>query len=448
MIGENDRAIADRTLDAARKAGAEQIDVLVASSIATAVGVADGALEEAERSERRDIGLRVLIGKRQACVSTSDDRDAALSEMAERAVAMARAAPEDAWCGLAGKDALGDRPKAGPLQLDDPGDFPDPAALEEQALAVEAAARDVDGVTQIEQASASWSRDTITLVQSNGFEGHYRRSSIMLACSALAGAGLGRERDYAFEQRRHATDLPGVEEVGRLAGRRAVERLSPRRARSGRYPVLYDQRVAGSLIAHMLAAINGGAIARGSSWLSEAMETRVLPEGFDVTEEPLLPRGRSSRPFDAEGVPARSRPIVEDGVLLRWLLDLSTARQLGLETTGNARRSVAGPPSPGPTNIRVTEGAHSRERLMREMGTGFLVTSMIGSSVNPTTGDYSRGASGFWVEDGEIAYPVNEATVAGSLPQMLKTLVPANDADPSKAISVPSLLVEGLTVGA
>ncbi|MGR3716616.1 MAG: TldD/PmbA family protein [Thermohalobaculum sp.] len=446
MSGDDD--LAGALLAAARRAGAEAADVLVVSATSNAVGVSGGKLEEAERAEGLDLGLRVLIGQRQACVSSSDARAETLTEMAERAVAMAREAPEDPWCGLAAPSELGAVPETSGLDLADPADPPEPAMLEQAALAAEAAALAVGGVTQVEQASASWGRDRVTLAATNGFAGSYQRTSAGVWVSAIAGEGLGRERDYAGESRTYRADLPPPAEIGERAGRRAAERLGPRKPPSGRFPVLFDERVAASLIGHLLGAINGSAIARGASWLREAMETRILPPGFDLIEDPLIRRGPASRPFDGEGLAGRRRLMVADGVLRSWVLDLATARQLGLKSTGNARRGVAAPPSPGTSNIRVTQGAGSREELIKAMGTGLLVTSMIGASVNATTGAYSRGASGFWVEGGEIAYPVNEVTVAGRLPEMVRTLVPANDADPHKVRSVPSLLVEGLTVGA
>ena len=242
--------------------------------------------------------------------------------------------------------------------------------------------------------------------------------------------------------------FPDPADIGRLAGQRAAAALNPRKPPGGAVPVLYDERIARSLISHLLAAANGMAVARGASWLRERMDQQVLPAGMDVIENPLIPRGMSSRPFDAEGVPAAARPLIHNGVLSRWVLDSATGRKLGLPTTGNARRGVAGPPSPGVTNIVMTQGTQSRDQLIEQMGTGLLVTSMIGSSINPTTGDYSRGASGFWIEGGEIAYPVNEITIAGRLPEMMQTLVAANDADPHRGYQVPSLLVQGLTVGA
>ncbi|HUS52604.1 MAG TPA: TldD/PmbA family protein [Thermohalobaculum sp.] len=444
----NDEDLAAALLAAARQAGAEAADALVVSAISNAVGVRGGKLEEAERSEGLDLGLRVLIGRRQASVSSSDPRPGTLTEMAERAVAMAREAPEDPWCGLADPGELGPVPEGASLDLLDPADAPGPATLEQLALAAEAAALGIDGVTQVDQASASWGRDRITLAATNGFAGSYGRTRSGLSVSAIAGEGLGREGDNAGESRTYWADLPGPVEIGEKAGHRAVERLGPRKPRAGRFPVLFDERVASSLIGHILGAINGSSIARGASWLRDAMETQILPDGFDLIEDPLARRGAASRPFDGEGFAGRRKLLVEGGVLRSWVLDLATARQLGLSSTGNARRGVGAPPSPGTSNIRVTEGAQSRADLIAAMGTGLLVTSLIGSSVNATTGAYSRGATGFWVEGGEIAYPVNEVTVAGSLPEMVRRLVPANDADPHRAHSVPSMLVEGLTIGA
>ena len=441
-----DQDLAAALLKAAKRAEAEAADVLVVSGVSRAVGVTGGAFEEAEGSEAVDLGLRVLMGQRQACVSGSDTSAEAMDQMAERAVAMARAAPEDPWCGLA--DEVLPAPDAAWLDLTDPADPPEPADLERAALETEAAALAVEGITQVEQASASWGHDRITLAASNGFAGSYARTSYSVGLSAIAGSGLGRERDFASESRAHRVDMPPLAEIGTRAAERAVARLGPKKPPGGKVPVLYDERVAGSLIGHVLGAINGTAIARGASWLRDKMDARILPEGFDVIEDPLIPRGPSSRPFDAEGFAAARKALVEDGVLKTWVLDLATARQLGLKSTGNARRGIAAPPSPGTTNIRVTEGTANRDDLIAQMGTGLLVTSMIGAAISPTTGAYSRGASGFWVEGGEIAYPVNEVTIAGSLPEMVARMIPANDADPHRAVSVPSLLVEGLTVGA
>ena len=446
MSGDLDTA--QRLLEEARRAGADAADAIVVADSAIAIGIAGGALEQAERSEGREAGLRVLVGHRQACVASSDLRPETLRDLAERAVAIAREAPEDPFCGLADPGQIARGGESACLEMVDPGTAPVPEELEAMAAAGEAAALGVNGVAQVEQSSASWGESRVTLAATNGFSGAYARTDIGAGVSALAGHGLGRERDYAGESRRRRADLPSPQEIGERAGRRAVERLSPRRPPGGAAPVLFDQRVAASLIGHLLSAVNGAAVARGSSWLLGRMGDPVVPDGIDVVEDPLIPRAPASRPFDAEGIAAARRPILQDGRLVRWVLDLASARKLGLETTGNARRGTTSPPGPDTTNVRVTQGARSRDALIAEMGTGLLVTSMIGASINPTTGAYSRGAAGFWVENGAIAYPVNEVTIAGSLPEMLRTIVPADDPDPNRAVSAPSLLVEGLTVGA
>lgn len=431
-------------IDAALKAGADAADAIVIRSDSTFVGVADRKLEEAEHAVELDLGLRVLIGQRQACVASSDPSGDVIADMAARAVAIAGEALEDPHIGLADKtsaDALD-------LELEDREAAPGPDTLEAMALEAEAAALAVTAVEQVEQAGASATRTSLALAASNGFNGTYGRTTRTISAAAIAGSGLDRERDWSVEVRRHLGDLPSPSEIGARAGERAAERLGPRKPPSGSFPVLYDQRVAPGLIGHLISAINGTGIARGASWLMDAMETEVLPEGIDLIEDPLLLRGPSSRPFDAEGFAARRQILVAGGVLQTWVLDLATGRKLGLASTGNARRGTGGAPTPGVTNVRMTEGERRRDDLIRDMGTGLIVTSMIGASINATTGAYSRGASGFWVEGGEIAYPVNEVTVAGSLPEVMKTMIPANDADPHRAISAPSLLVEGLTVGA
>jgi PmbA protein len=443
---ETGAALCEALLDAARKAGAEAADALYVGSESLSADIRGGALEQAERAEGLDLGLRVLIGKRQATVSASDARPATLAALAERAVAMAKAAPEDPWCGLAEPGQLAHDSDAAALELDDAAGAPDPARLEALAREAEAAALAVKGVTQPEGAGAAWSRRRLHLAATNGFSAGYARSSSSVFASAIAGEGLSMERDHAAESRRRLSDLPDPDEIGRRAGERAVARLSPRRAPTGAWPVIYDERVAASLVGHLISAANGSAVARGASWLAGRMGDRVLPAGLDITERPRRLRGPASRPFDAEGLETRETAFVRDGVLESWVLDLATGRQLGLASTANATRGPAGAPSPGTTNLELTQGVRSRQGLMAEMGEGLLVTSLMGASINPTTGAYSRGASGFWVQGGEIAYPVNEITIAGSLPEILASILPADDADPHRAAVVPSLLAEGLTV--
>lgn len=439
-------SLADAALKAAKTAGADAADVLCAAGTSVSIDVRSGALEQAERAEGIDIGLRVLIGKRQASVSISNAAPQALAEMAERAVAMAREAPEDPTVGLADPDQLSARRNADGLDMHDAGPEPDPAALEEAARRAEAEALSHSGISQVESASASYSSRRVHLAATNGFSGGYARTDQALYCVAITGEGTAMERDYYGESRIYGADLPSPEEIGRIAAERTLARAGARKPKTGTYPVLFDERIASSLPGHLLAAINGAAIVRGASWARDLMGQQVLPATMSLLETPHRARTAGSRPFDGEGLPTADRAIVENGMLTGWVLDLATARKLGLASTGNAARGLSSPPSPSVSNVALTQGSASRADLIRDMGTGLLITSMIGSTINPNTGDYSRGASGFWVENGEITYPVNECTVAGNLKDMLLGLIPANDARTHLSRVVPSLLVDGMTL--
>jgi PmbA protein len=438
--------LTETLLRAARAAGADSADALVVSGASSSIDVRAGTLEQAERSESIDMGLRVLIGNRQANVSASDTKDATIAEMADRAVAMARIAPEDPHAGLAAPDQLATDLDATPLDLVDAKPEPDPAILQGWAEAAEAAALATDGVTQVQSSSATHGSRSVHLATSTGFSAGYDSTGVSVSCVAISGSGTGMERDYDFDSRAHVADMRDPADIGRRAAERAVARHGARRPATGSYPVVFDERVASSLIGHLVQAINGTAVARGATWLLDGIGQQVLPAGLSLIEDPHRARVQGSRLFDAEGLPTRRRAIVDDGVLTGWTLDLATARKLGMDSTGNAMRGVSAPPSPGVTHLALTQGARSRAELLSDMGSGLLVTSMIGSTINPNTGDYSRGASGFWVENGEIAYPVNECTIAGNLREMLRALVPANDARPHLSRVVPSLLVEGLTL--
>ncbi len=433
-------------VEAATTAGADDADALAVDGTSISIDVLDGALEQAERAEGIEVGLRVLLGQRQACVSASDTRPETLRDMAERAVAMAREAPEDATLGLADPAALSERRDGAGLELHDATDDPTPDALEDDALRAEAAARAVQGVSKVQSASAAFGRRRIHLAASNGFSGGYARTDRSRSAVAITGEGTDMERDWFADTRIFADDLMSPDDIGRLAGERTVERAGAKRPPTGTYPVIFDERISSSLIGHLLQAVSGAAIARGSSWLLEAMDEPVLPDHISLYEEPLRLRAGGTRPFDAEGLPTRNRTIVENGILKGWTLDLGTARKLGLESTGNAARGTSSPPSPSVTNVRMTQGDVSRDDLIRDVGTGLLVTSMIGSTINPTTGDYSRGASGHWIENGEIAFPVTECTIAGNLRDMLRRIQPANDARTHLSRVVPSILIEGLTL--
>jgi PmbA protein len=298
----------------------------------------------------------------------------------------------------------------------------------------------------MEGAGASWTRRRLHLAATNGFAGGYARTGHALHAAAISGDGLGMEVEHAAEGRTHHADLPPPEEIGRLAGERAVARAGAAKPPTGAFPVIFDERVAGSLIGHLVGAANGAAVARGASWLKDAMGEAVLPAGIDLVEDPLRPRIAGSRPFDGEGLPVSRRAVVADGVLQGWFLDLATARQLGLRSTGSAVRGTGAPPAPSAGNLALTQGSIDRGALLAEMGRGLLVTGLIGASINATTGDYSRGASGFWVEGGQIVRPVNECTIAGNLREMLRSIRPANDARDHLVLVVPSLLVEGLVI--
>lgn len=437
--------LTEALLSAAKSAGADAADAIAVDGTSTSIDIRAGKLEQAERSEGVDLGLRVLVGQRQACVSVSDTSEATIRAVAERAVAMAREAPEDPHVGLADPSQLAQSWDIDSLQLCDDAPEVSAAVLEQDARQAETAAMAVQGITQVE-ASASQSRRQIHLAATNGFSGGYARSSRSVSAVAFTGSGTGMERDWAAEGRIHAVDLPSPEEIGALAAERALARVGARKPKTGAFPVLYDERISSGLIGHLLGAVNGSSIARGSSWLRDALGQQVLPEGLSIIEDPHRPRIAGSRAFDAEGLPTYRRAIVENGILTGWTLDLSTGRKLGMPSTANAARGPSSPPSPGTSNIDLTQGNVSRADLVAQMGTGLLITGLIGSSINPTTGDYSRGASGFWVENGEITYAVNECTIAGNLRDMLMRITPANDARVHMSTRVPSVLVEGLTI--
>ncbi|MEX0280686.1 MAG: TldD/PmbA family protein [Arenibacterium sp.] len=433
-------------LERAIARGADGADAVVASGTSISIDVTRGTLEHAERAEGIDLGLRVLLGQRQAIVSASDSSDETLDEMAERAVAMAREAPEDPYAGLAPADMLARDFDVGALELADPGPEPSPDDLQVNAHAAESAALDIPGVTQVQSATAAYGAQDVFLCTSNGFGAGYQRTSRSISVVAIAGEGTGMERDYDGDSRIFQNDLRAPDDIGQKAGERAVARLNPRKPATGTYPVLFDERIASSLIGHLLMAVNGASVARGSSWLKDAIGEKVLPDALSLVEDPHRPRIAASRLFDGEGLPTARRVIVDKGVLTGWTLDLASARKLGMRSTANASRGTSSLPSPSNWNIELTQGDQTPGDLIRDMGRGVLVTSMIGSTINPNTGDYSRGASGFWIENGEIAYAINECTIAGNLRDMLRRFIPANDARTHLSRVVPSLMIEGMTI--
>jgi PmbA protein len=436
-------ATAERLVAAALRAGADAADALAVRGMSQSVNVRDRAVEESERSESDNVGLRAFIGRRQAVVSTNDLSGEGADALAERAVAMARAAPEDRFAGLAETELLAR--DIADLDLLDAA-LPAVGALEQLARAAEQAALAVPGVTKCGGASASAGIGGMVLVTSTGFRGAYLGSHHGISVEAIAGEGTGMESDHDFSSARHAADLEAAEEVGRSAGERAVKRLNPRKVATRRVPVVYDSRVAASLIGHLASAINGSALARKTSFLQGRLGERIFANSIAIVEDPLRRRGLRSQPFDAEGVATARRALVEDGVLKSWVLDCATARELGLKTTGNAQRGVSSVPGPGVTNLHMEPGQASPNELIADIADGFFVTDLIGMGANVVTGDYSRGAAGFWIERGELAYPVSEVTIAGHLADMFRALTPANDLEFRRGINAPTVRVDDMTV--
>ena len=434
--------LAERLVAAARRAGADAADAIATRSVSQSVEVRENSVEESERSESDSVGLRVFVGHRQAVVSTNDLGEA-VDALAERAVAMARVAPADRFAGLADADLLAT--SVPELDLLDP-DLPPVTTLEERARAAEAAALAVKGVSRSGGASASAGIGGVVLVTSAGFSQAYVSSHHGVSMQAIAGEGTGMERDYDFSSTIHGADLDAPEKIGRSAGERAVRRLNPRKVATRKAPVVFDPRVAGSLIGHLASAINGSAVTRGTTFLKDKLGAQLFAEGIEIIDDPLRRRGLRSHPFDAEGVAGQRRAIVANGRLTTWILDCATARELGMRTTGHAQRGVSSTPSPSPSNLHLEPGVLTPQALIADIAEGFYVTDLIGMGVNIVTGDYSRGACGFWIERGEIAYPVSEVTIAGHLADIFRALAPANDLVFRYGMNAPTVRVEGLTV--
>jgi PmbA protein len=427
----------------ATKSGADAADAVLFESAALSHAQRLGKVEKLERSEGYDLGLRVLIGKQQAIVSSNDRSPAALAELIERAIAMAKTVPEDPYCGLAAPEELArDWPS---LDLIDPTE-PAPEILIARAGAAEDAARAVPGVTNSEGAEASWSRSRVALVASNGFAGSYGGTHSSVSAAVLAGTGTDMERDYDYSTVVWAEDLLDPTAIGKNAGERAVKRLNPRKVPTQKVPVVFDPRVAGGILRHLVGAISGPAIARGTSFLKDKLGQRIFSAGLAIIDDPHRQRGLRAKPFDGEGVRNQRRALIEDGVLQTWLLDLRSARQLGLKATGHASRGTSGPPGPAPTNLFMEAGKVTPEALIADIKQGFYVGELMGMGVNGVTGDYSRGAAGFWIENGTLTYPVSEVTIAGNLKDMFLNLTPASDLVFKTGSDAPTLRIEGMMV--
>ena len=443
---DQSRRIAESLVQRGLDAGATAADAVYVCQQSTSVEVRLGALEGVSRSEGEEMGLRLFVGDQSATVASSDLSEDALATLVERCFAMAREAPADPYAGLAPEDLL----QRGPAPDIDGADAaePDPAELKQRALAAEKAALAVHGVTNSGGASAGASATILALATSAGFAGAYRTTGYSCSAAVVAGEGTGMQRDHAWHGARHLGDVDPAEEIGLLAGERAVGRLNPVRPRPGRYPVLFDPRVAASLLGHFTSAINGQSVARKTSFLQDQLGESVFGEGVTIVDDPLRLRGLRSRPFDAEGVIVSRREFVAGGVLTEWIAESASARQLGILPTGHAVRSAGGAPSAAPSNLWIEAGKRSREQLLGAFDEAVLVTELIGHGVNGVTGDYSRGAAGFMVRGGEIAEPVSEITIASNLKEMFATLEPASDLELRRGIDAPTILIPEMTVGA
>jgi len=421
----------------AKSAGADAAAALYVNGESISVAQRLGKREKLEGSEGRDLRLRVYIGKRQASVSSTDFAPAALRTLVERAVDMAREVPEDPDTGIAPEELLAtDWPD---LDLDDKRRPPSAKSLLALAAEAEDAARSIKGVTNSEGAEAAWGRNTVMIAISNGFLGGYRRSGYSLSCSVLAGEGTGMERDYEWSSAVHFEDLMGAAKIGRNAGKFAVARLNPKKVSNMRVPVVYDPRISGGLLGHLSGAINGRAVARGTSFLKDKMGERIFAKGIRIVDNPLRKRGLGSRPFDGEGLPTKRYAVIDDGVLTTWLLDLASARQLKLAPTGHGAGGST-------SNFYLEKGKLSPDELIADIKSGLYITDLIGFGVNGVTGDYSRGASGFWIENGKKAWPVSGITVAGNLKDMFLNMTPANDLRFKSSTNAPTVRIEGMTI--
>ena len=426
----------------ARAAGADEADAVLVNGTSLSVASRQGKIEHLERSEGRDLGLRVFVGKRAAIVSSTSLDPAGFASLVERAVAMAKVVPEDPYAGLAETWAP---PDSIDLDMADPAE-PAPDVLAARAAAAEEAAFSVHGVTNSEGAEAGYGRSEIVLVTSAGFAGYRVGTSHSISATALAGEGTGMQRDYDYHSTVYFADLDDPAKIGKSAGERAIARLNPTRPNTTKIPVVFDPRVAGSLIGHLSGAINGAGVARGTSFLKEKLGQRIFAAGINIHDDPRRVRGARSRVFDGEGTPTQARALVQDGVLTTWLLDSRSARQLGMTSTGHASRGTGGPPSPSTTNLYLAPGTVTPQALMADIKEGLYITEMIGMGVNGVTGDYSRGAAGFMIRDGALAEPVAEVTVAGNLIEMFANMVAASDLVFRRGTDSPTVRIDGMTM--
>ena len=443
----NDKDVMNILIDTALSNGATAADCVLSRSRGLSLTRRLGKDETIERYEDFDTGLRVFVGNKIASVSTNDNSEAAIRDVAKRAVDMAKIAPQDDFSLIASQETLNDFPIHNSISVDSYDEVePSIDIIRDRAKEVEDSALSVKGITNSDGADASWGEGETLLMTSNGFFGSSKKSNHSVSVVVIAEKDGKMERDYDYSSKVFGKDLRNSNHIGIEAAKKTLARMGATKPMTGKYPVIFDPRVSRSIAGHFASAINGSAIARKTSFLKDMLNKQIANPAINIIDDPFLKRGLGSRLFDAEGLGSRKYTLIKDGVLEQWLLDLSSAKQLNLKPSGNAKRGISGPPSPGTSNFMISPGDVTPDNLIKNVSEGFFVTDMIGSSVSMITGDYSRGASGFWIKNGELSIPITEATIAGNLKEMFMTLQPANDIDHSHSINSPTLLIEGMTI--
>ena len=443
----NDKDVMNILIDTALSNGASAADCVLSRSRGLSLTRRLGKDETIERYEDFDTGLRVFVGNKIASVSTNENSEFAIKEVAKRAVDMAKIAPQDDFSLIASQETLDEFPIDNSISVDSYDEVePNIDIIRDRAKEVEDSALSVKGITNSDGADASWGEGETLLMTSNGFFGSSKKSNHSVSVVVIAEKDGKMERDYDYSSKVFGKDLRNSNQIGIEAAKKTLARMGATKPLTGKYPVIFDPRVSRSIAGHFASAINGSAIARKTSFLKDMLNKQIASPAINVIDDPFLKRGLGSRLFDAEGLGSRKYTLIKDGILQQWLLDLSSAKQLNLKPSGNAKRGISGPPSPGTSNFMISPGDVTPENLIKNVSEGFFVTDMIGSSVSMITGDYSRGASGFWIKNGELSIPITEATIAGNLKEMFMTLQPANDIDYSHSINSPTLLIEGMTI--
>ena len=440
-MDEDYRSLAEEIIKLSLSKGADSSDIVIAKNLSKNIGCRLGKIEEIEQSETKVLGLRTFIGNRNAIISTNDFSKNSINESIDRVISMTKLAPEDPLSKLANETA-----KIIPdLELFDTCDL-NPDQLKDLALETENSALEVKGVTNSNGASSSQSKTSFHLSTSNGFSGGYKKSNFSISCSAIAGNELSMQTDYDYDSKVFFKDLKGTSLVGEQAAENTVSKCNPKKIKTCKSDVVFDPRVSKTLLSHISSLVNGSSIARGSSFLSEKMNAKIFGREINIIDNPSILKGLGSKPFDDEGCEMKSFNIIENGILRSWILDTTTSQQLGIKSNSRASRGMSSSPSPSPTNMFIENGTISKDEIINNIKDGFYVTDLIGQGVNLITGDYSRGAGGFKIENGKISFPINEVTIAGNLKDMFHRMIAANDLEFKYSLNSPTILIEGMTI--